>query len=339
MKKTVLKTLLLALAVILLYGTYLAVRAHSNLVTLNVHNADVREVVRKIEWQTWESIFVNQGVEGKITLNVHKVPLEEVLNIIQEQASCRWSAYYPLYTSGKSLVSFKKSLRGDVNPSEVGWTNLVARSFGGFGRGGPGGPGGWGGGNNPPNDNGLITMQIANKDLEVATTALTRYAEAKIVPEDGTDGKVMLALKDSTFSRAMDLLSKQVHRKWTKYYALQSWRGNRRGGDVADNGTNDFNRFELTDEQRAAMEKRFQEQLETMSPEERAKAEERRQRMEAMRNMSPEDRQKMFQQMAQSPEFKARMESRMMNGILNSTPDQRVERAQRAAARQARRGQ
>lgn len=334
MKKPVLKITLLVVAVVLLWGTYLAVRAHSNLVTLNVHNADVREVAKKIEWQTWESIFVQEGLEGKITLNVHRVPLEEVLNIISEQASCRWTAMYPLYSSGKSLVAFKKSLRGEADPAQVGWTNYTSRGFfGGFGRGG----GGWGGGGNSiPGDNGLITMQVANKDLSVATTALTRYAQARVVPEDGTDGKVMLSLKDATFPQAMDQLGKQVHRKWARYYVLQSWRGNRRGGEVAEGGGPQG--FEPTPEQRAAMEKRFQEQLDTMSPEERARAEERRQRMEAFRNMSPEDRQKAFEQMAQSPEFKQRMENRMMNGLRDTTPDQRVERAQRMAARQARRG-
>src|SRR4051794_8763299 len=127
MKKPVLKTALLVMAVLLLYGTYLAVRAHSKLVTLDVRDADIREVVKKIEWQTWESIFVHKGVEGKITLNVHKVPMEEVLNLIGEQASTRWTSVYPLYTSGKSLVAFKKSLRGDVNPAESGWTNYTTR--------------------------------------------------------------------------------------------------------------------------------------------------------------------------------------------------------------------
>jgi hypothetical protein len=161
-----------------------------------------------------------------------------------------------------------------------------------------------------------------------------------VVPEDGTLGTVQLSLNQATMPEAVKQVAAQVKRKWAKYYVLNGERGRGRGGDVADGrGTNDFRRggFEPTPEQRAEWERRFQEQLETMTPEERAKAEERRKQMEAMRNMSPEDRRKAFEQAAQSPEFKSRMENRMMNGIKNTTPQQRQERAQRMEARRARR--
>src|SRR5512136_2798622 len=94
----------------LLYGAWAAVRAHRNLVTLNVRNMDVRQVVTKIEWQTWENILVHKNVQGKVTLNVRKVPLEEVLKIIGDQTASRWSAIYPLYSSGKSLTALKRAL-------------------------------------------------------------------------------------------------------------------------------------------------------------------------------------------------------------------------------------
>src|SRR3954471_11562191 len=102
MKKNIFKVTGTIVLLILLWGTYAAIRAHSNLVTLDVHNADVRDVIRKVEWQTWESIFVQKEVEGKITLKVHKIPLDEVLNLISEQCNSRWTAMYPLYSTGKS---------------------------------------------------------------------------------------------------------------------------------------------------------------------------------------------------------------------------------------------
>jgi type II secretory pathway component GspD/PulD (secretin) len=330
MKKNLWISIGVVVVLILGWGTYAAIRAHSKLVTLNVHNADVRQVVRKIEWQTWEDILVQKGVEGKITLNVHRVPLEEVLNLIEEQTSARWSAMYPLYSSGKSLSAFKKSLRGDINPVENGWTNLSALPF----------PGGFGGGmfgDTARNENKLISLQLDGKDLDLATHALGRYSQARVIPEDGTAGTVRLSLVQATMPQAVAKLAKSVHRKWALYYALQSGRGGRRGGEVAD-GTNGFPRGELTPEQLAEREKRFQAQLETMTAEERAKAEADRLRREAMRNMSPEDRRKAFEQMAQNPEFKARMENRMLNGIRDTTPEQRVDRAQRMAQRRARRG-
>src|SRR6476619_973969 len=84
----------------IVWGGYRAYRAHANLVTLNVRNMDVREVISKIEWQTWERILVNKDVSGKVTLNVESVPLEEVLNIVGLQTDARWTALYPIYATG-----------------------------------------------------------------------------------------------------------------------------------------------------------------------------------------------------------------------------------------------
>src|SRR3954452_25431150 len=94
----------LVVGIPLAYAIWAAVRAHSNLVTLNVRNMEVRQVVKKIEWQTWERIFVDKNVQGKVTLNVRKVPLDEVLRIVSDQTFSRWSVIYPLYSSGNSLA-------------------------------------------------------------------------------------------------------------------------------------------------------------------------------------------------------------------------------------------
>ena len=47
------------------YGGWLAYLAYFDLVTLDVRNMEVREVVKKMERQTWESIFVDEKVEGE----------------------------------------------------------------------------------------------------------------------------------------------------------------------------------------------------------------------------------------------------------------------------------
>src|SRR6185369_7174157 len=95
-----------------LYGGYRAYRAHANLVTLNVRNMEVRQVVSKLEWQTWEHIVVSKDVGGKVTLNVHNVPLEGVLNIIGLQTDSRWTQLYPIYSTRKSLSAFNQVLQG-----------------------------------------------------------------------------------------------------------------------------------------------------------------------------------------------------------------------------------
>src|SRR3982750_4615512 len=76
--------------------------AKSNLVTLNVRKMDVRRVVKKIEWQTWETILVQTNLAGPVTLNVRNMPLEQVLSLIAEQTGAHSSTFYPLYSSSKS---------------------------------------------------------------------------------------------------------------------------------------------------------------------------------------------------------------------------------------------
>jgi type II secretory pathway component GspD/PulD (secretin) len=122
----------LLVAIVLSWGGHRAYLASRNLVTLNVRDADVRAVVRKCEWQTWETIVVNKDVKGKVTLNVRKVPLEEVLGIIGEQTSSRATAIYPIFSKGKSIVNLRKLARGDLDRTSAGWTNFVMR--GEFGR-------------------------------------------------------------------------------------------------------------------------------------------------------------------------------------------------------------
>ena len=341
MKKPIVRIVLYVVLGALAYFAWLAHRASRNLVTLNVRNAPLRDVVRSIERQTWELILTHKEVDGKVTLNVKDARLEDVLQILGEQVSCRWTAYYPLYTQGRSLQRFKQSVRGDVVPADNGWTNLSARGFGfGFGRGGGGMFG-----DNLRAENDVVNVSFQDKDLHVATTALARYAQAQVVPEDGTAGMVSVKVQQGSMEDAVKQVARQTHRKWTHYYALIGG-GFRPGRMAAAEGTNappgeatnSFRPFtEPTPEAIEERRKQFEAQLETMSPEEREKAVAERQRFEQMRaemaNMTPEQRRERMEQMMNSPEgqerrqrMQAQMESRMMSGLKNTTPEQRTER-------------
>lgn len=317
---------------------YIAWRASRNLVTLNVRNAPVRDVVRSIERQTWEIIATHKNVEGTVTLKVKDARLEDVLNIIAEQVSCRWSAMYPLYTTGQSLDRFKKSVRGELTAADNGWTNLHTRPFGL--RGGMFA-------DNLRAENDRVTVHLHDKDLLIATMALARYAQAQIVPEDGAAGTVSVKVQDGTMSDAVKQLARQTHRKWTQYYALLGGFRPSRRDLTAGGGTNALTGDTTTAIPRPfeepppevveARRKQFEAQLETMTPEEREKAQAERQRMEQMRaemaNLTPEQRRERMEQMMNSPEgqerrarMEAQMQSRMANSIKNLTPEQRVER-------------
>lgn len=347
-------------AVLTFWGWRVVQRARHNLVTLDVRNADVRQVVRKIEWQVWEPIIVHKDVAGKVTLKVKDAPLEEVLNIVGEQTSCRWSALFPLYSTGKSLVRFRKAVRGDIEPAASGWTNLVSRGF--SMRGGPFG-------DNLRSEDNKVNLNFIGQDLEVATLALARFARAQVVPEDGTSGQVQLRLNQVSVPKAVALLARQVDRKWERYYALQPGfvfgrDGGREGGRGRGGrgfGGPPFERPEGPDSESAqapftntlagltnlpggdtnllalgggrdgfqAMRERMEQVMQTLPPEQRQQIEQERQQREDFRQLTPEQRQQRFQEMRSNPEFQQRMENRMRSGLLNTMPEQRVERDRR----------
>src|SRR5215212_4103984 len=216
------------------YAGWIGYLAWRDLVTLNVRNMDVREVVKKMERQTWESISVDKGVEGKVTLKVTRAPLQKVLQLVAEQTFARPAVIYPLYKSYRSLTTLKQALNGQLDASEHGWTNLQSRGFGMMGGGGPmmmmmGGPGGLAGMNqNPAPKN--VTLNFAAKDLSFAVLAFQRFAQTRVVPEDGAEATITLTLKEAPVKSAVAQLAKKADRNWTILYALQAGFGPRGPG-------------------------------------------------------------------------------------------------------------
>lgn len=353
-----------SLLVAILFGWvgYKAYQANRNLVTLNVRNAEVRDVVRKIQWQTWETIVVNKDVKGKITLNVRRMPLEEVLGIIADQTSSRSLALYPIYSKGKSIVNLRKFVRGDLDRDAAGWTNFTRRGFGGRGGPGGGGPGGFGG---PPGgfadtvrgQNSLVTLNVTGKDLGFAALALSRFARAQVVPEDGASATVSVSLRNVSLRSAVAKVARAAQMKSDVFYALQAQpdfarddddgdrrRGFGRGEGQDGEGRGRFRDSETNREARAeqwtAMRQRDMEvTLATMTPEEQAKMKEEQQKMEEIRNLPPEEQRQRFEEIRNDPQIRQRMESRANSNFKHTTPDQKVETARRRAEMRARREQ
>jgi hypothetical protein len=335
--------------------------AKKNLVYLDVRDMDVREVVKKCEWQTWEMIVVNKDVRGKVTLNVNGVPLEEVLGMIGEQTSSRASAVYPIFSDSKSFVNIRKIARGEITHNTGGWTNFVVaadrggRGGRGGGFGGPGGPGGFAGMDGMKTQDSPVTLSVSAKDLSFTTLALSRAAQAQVVPEDGAEALVSVQLSDVPLTDAVAKVAKQAKRKWDVFYTLQDSPDFFARGDFEDGGgerregfgrrfreggeTNNFdtNRWaEMREQREAGREREMEARLASMTPEEKAKAEEQRAQFE---QASPEQRREMFEQMRNNPEMRQRMENRRINYVNNSSSDQRRERQNSIIERRMRRQQ
>jgi hypothetical protein len=175
---------------------------------------EVRRVVSKLEWQTWEHIVVSKNVGGNVTLNVHNVPLDEVLNIIGLQTDSRWTRLYPIYSTRKSLATFNQVLQGNLAPAENGWLGLQRLAawqqagLGGFA-------------NTLRAENKLVSAQLMNQEVAFTALALSRFSKAQVVAEDGTTGVINLKLQQVPFDRAVAKVARQIHRKWGRVYTLQ----------------------------------------------------------------------------------------------------------------------
>lgn len=353
-KKSLLQLTAVIGTVLAAWVGYLAWAARHNLVTLDVRDADVREVIGKIERQTRETLLMDANVKGKVTLNVKRAPLEAVLAILEDQVSLRWSVLYPLYTSSPRLEALKKALRGEGDAATTGWTNLQGRGFPGF-FGGRGGPGGWGGpgGAGGPGDplqaqNDFISLEILNKDLAFTTLALSRYGQTRVVPEDGTEATIHLKFNRTPVDTAVARIAKQAKRQWAKLYALRGEGDRERGpGPMTSREEGDRRRPEDGDrrrewtdlspeqreERRQQREATEAELRQTLPAEQRQKLEQAQQEREKlfqeMQNLTPEQRRDRFAQMAGGPGGSwgpGGRDQRMLSRIKNTTPEQRVDR-------------
>lgn len=314
MSKNLRLLVMVLVGVALAFGVFVVLRARSNLVTLNVRNASLRKVIKKIEWQTWEDIYVNPDVHGNVTLNVRKVPLEEVLRIIGEQTASRSAAVYPLYSSRATLNQLRATVQAGKTAGDTPWKSwqqqtpfLFAKMLG----------------NALRDQNQLVNVQFVGKDAAFAAQSLNRVSSARIVLEDNTPGLVSLQLSRAAMPDAVAQLARQVQRSWTVFYVLSaaSFMG-RPGSPVVNPMTS------LTPEQKAERDKQFEASLATLTPEEQAKARQRRTQMEAVRDLPPQQRAQAMQQNPDMlPQMQERFKERFIGSLKDSTPDQRVERS------------
>jgi len=100
-------------------------RVHSQLVTLDLRNTPLAEVLHKIERQTWTKIRTESALEARVTVHARNKPLRDVLDLLAEQAGAHWSTLYAVYDSTHALERLDSALRGDGNLDPAGWTKLA----------------------------------------------------------------------------------------------------------------------------------------------------------------------------------------------------------------------
>jgi hypothetical protein len=115
------------LAASALYAGRMVWRVKRQLVTLDVRNAPLAEVLRKVEWQTWKKIRAEKNLDARITLHVKDKPLSYVLDRLAEQAGAHWSTVYAVYNSSRAVKALDTVLRGDGKLEPAGWTKVAPK--------------------------------------------------------------------------------------------------------------------------------------------------------------------------------------------------------------------
>src|SRR5881394_3704852 len=95
-----------ALAVVAAIGTWIGTSAWARkhqLVSLNVRNAPLSEVIQKLERQTGEKIALDRKLDGLVTVNMTRKPLSAVLDRISEQCGASWRTVHAVYESKSAL--------------------------------------------------------------------------------------------------------------------------------------------------------------------------------------------------------------------------------------------
>jgi hypothetical protein len=227
------KYLLLGIGALLaagsIWGGRVAWQIRHQLVSLDVRNMPLADVLRKVERQTWKKIRAEQDLDARITLHVKNKPLSYVLDRLAEQSGARWCTLYAVYNSPAAVKALETSLRGDSKIESAGWTKVapkpppmddmpVAAAQMVAPKGMPGGPGGAGGqrrmmfvnaGANGPvtfsgGPDGKMEMWSA-EELVMETPLSTRFGEQDVAPGATSAAET----------------AKKVNGKWTTFLAFR----------------------------------------------------------------------------------------------------------------------
>jgi len=105
----------------------LAWRAHHDLVTLQVRNMPLQQVISKLEAQSGERILVGGPLSAQVTLEVKNAPMAEVLERVGKQAGAWVATVHAVHQGSGALDGLVAEIeQGNLN-SPAGWTNLAPR--------------------------------------------------------------------------------------------------------------------------------------------------------------------------------------------------------------------
>ena len=128
MKKPVIVTAALVLAVLLAWTGRTWYRAHRDIVSLDIRNATAAEAARSLERQSRERIVLARGLDEQlVTLRIGNEDLTETLERIAGQIGARSKTFYAVHGSRAALDRLVAALREGTDWELAGWSELASR--------------------------------------------------------------------------------------------------------------------------------------------------------------------------------------------------------------------
>jgi hypothetical protein len=172
-------------------------RAKKNIVTLDVYNAPLADVIKQLERQTRETILARADLQAKVTLKVKNVPLDEALDQLGRQAGVNWSKWHAVHDSSPALDKLETALRNRTKIEDAGWTNLAPTDLPG-GMSWEGAPHGADG--TPP---GVVTKEISGAGAGISVTG-RKPMMIKLDANDVKGGDIQSAIREKMKAASMD---------------------------------------------------------------------------------------------------------------------------------------
>lgn len=103
----------------------MAYRRYKNIVSIDVYNTPLSEVVRSLARQTGEMIIPPNGLDPKVTFTAKNLPLDTALDQMGRKNGFNWSRWHAVHGSGRALNQLETALRNRAKLDTAGWTNLA----------------------------------------------------------------------------------------------------------------------------------------------------------------------------------------------------------------------
>jgi type II secretory pathway component GspD/PulD (secretin) len=268
-------------------------RKAAGLVTLDVHDMDVREVITAVAHQTGSSIVLSSAVHGKVSLYVHAVPVDVALELIARQTDARPGHVYPVYRSPTALVDLKNLIGAQTGDAQnfPRWTNFVfhhaSKAIG--------------------DPKKKLNVHVPNREARLAAQAVSVAVQSQVVVEDGVVQPVTLDLTHTSEDATVDRFAKALQCRWSSFYYLRPAHIGHAAG--------------TTEQQRVD---RKEAKLEALSAEKRA-------RKEQFQALPSAEKEQLKEQRAADPAFQEHVTQHMLNDLRSASPEELVEHSRHAA--------